>query len=83
IAHEIRNPLAGIKTTTELLTRRLELTKDQLTLTENMLLDIDRVNKIITNILQFSRPMETNPSLLKVDETLHSLVLLMKTISDE
>ncbi len=83
IAHEIRNPLAGIKTTTELLIRRLDLSKDQLMLTENMLLDIDRVNKIITNILQFSRPMETNPSFIKVDETLHSLVLLMETIANE
>ncbi|WP_347551668.1 ATP-binding protein [Pseudalkalibacillus hwajinpoensis] len=83
IAHEIRNPLAGIKTTTELLIRRLNLSNDQLALTENMLLDIDRVNKIITNILQFSRPMDSNPSMVKVDETVRSLVLLMKRIASE
>ncbi|MBF0707417.1 hypothetical protein IQ283_12545 [Alkalihalobacillus hwajinpoensis] len=83
IAHEIRNPLAGIKTTTELLTRRLKLSEDQLALTENMMLDIDRVNKIITNILQFSRPMDTNPSVIHVDDTFHSLVLLMKTVASE
>ncbi|WP_377890806.1 ATP-binding protein [Alkalihalobacillus sp. R86527] len=83
IAHEIRNPLAGIRTTTQLLIRRLDLGEDELALTENMLIDIDRVNKIITNILQFSRPLDSKPSVIKVDETMRSLVLLMEGIASE
>lgn len=83
IAHEIRNPLAGIKTTTQLLVRRLNLSEDELALTENMLIDIDRVNKIITNILQFSRPLDSKPSLIKVDDTIRSLVMLMEGMAAE
>ncbi|MBN8209545.1 HAMP domain-containing protein [Bacillus sp. NTK071] len=83
IAHEIRNPLAGIKATTELLIRRLNLSNDQLTLTENMLLDIDRLNKIITNTLQFSSPMNSNPAVVKVDDTVRSLVIVMDRMANE
>ncbi|RBW69569.1 sensor histidine kinase [Bacillus taeanensis] len=83
IAHEIRNPLAGIKTTTELLMRRLALSKDHLMLAENMLAEIDRVNKIITNLLQFSRPLGSNPQRVDLDEVVTSVFLLMKRIAKE
>ncbi|MDQ0483776.1 sensor histidine kinase [Guptibacillus hwajinpoensis] len=83
IAHEIRNPLAGIKATTELLIRRLELSDDQLTLTENMLLDIDRLNKIITNTLQFSSPMNAAPTVVRVDDVVRSLFVVMERIANE
>lgn len=83
IAHEIRNPLAGIKTTTQLLIRRLDLSKENLALTENMLIEIDRVNKIITNLLKFSRPIDSNPQHIKLNDTVKSLFLLMGSMAKE
>ncbi|WP_176140577.1 sensor histidine kinase [Halobacillus salinus] len=83
IAHEIRNPLAGIKSTTELLLRRLNLSEQELKLTENMLIDIERVNKTITTTLDFSRPVESRLTNVKVDESIQSVLLLLKTMAKE
>ncbi|MGI8313823.1 sensor histidine kinase [Halobacillus mangrovi] len=83
IAHEIRNPLAGIKTTTELLIRRLDLTDKQLALAENMLIDIDRVNKTITTTLDFARPAESPQTKVVADESIKSILLLLKDVAKE
>ncbi|MCA0970483.1 HAMP domain-containing protein [Halobacillus litoralis] len=83
IAHEIRNPLAGIKSTTELLLRRLKLSEQEVKLTENMLIDIERVNKTITTTLDFSRPVESKPVNVKVDESIQSVLLLLRTMAKE
>lgn len=83
IAHEIRNPLAGIKSTTELLLRRLNLSEQELKLTENMLIDIERVNKTITTTLDFSRPVESQPTNVNVDESIQSVLLLLKTVAKD
>lgn len=55
IAHEIRNPLAGMKTSSQVLAKKLTSTSDKV-LIEGVLSEIDRLNKIVTDLLNFSRP---------------------------
>jgi len=56
LAHEIRNPLGSIKGLTQLLGEELkEGTKAQ-TYTETMIREIDRLNGVVTNLLNFSQP---------------------------
>jgi len=55
IAHEIRNPLASIRGSAELLAEELELEGQQRQLFELVLKESGRVNTIITDFLTFSR----------------------------
>ena len=64
IAHEIRNPLAGIKTSVQVLAKRW-MTGSEKVLIDGVLCEIDRLNKIIADLLNFSRP--TSPLLTPVD----------------
>ncbi|MDF2677622.1 MAG: hypothetical protein K0Q97_1947 [Bacillota bacterium] len=58
IAHEIRNPLTGMKTSIQVLKNRL--CKDENISNENLFIgvihEIDRINKLITNLLNFAKP---------------------------
>ncbi len=58
IAHEIRNPLASIRGSIEMLAKELSLTGDQGRLMEIVLRETDRLNHLITDFLQFARPSE-------------------------
>ncbi|MBU8907542.1 sensor histidine kinase [Desertibacillus haloalkaliphilus] len=60
IAHEIRNPLAGMKTTSQVLKKRLTLDEKERQLFNMIETEIDRLNKTITKMLVFSRPREAN-----------------------
>jgi len=53
IAHEIRNPLAGMKTSLQVLAKRVTGSSPQL-LIDGVLSEIDRLNKIVTDLLKFS-----------------------------
>ncbi|MBO8169117.1 MAG: HAMP domain-containing protein [Thermoanaerobacteraceae bacterium] len=79
LAHEIRNPLAGIKTSLQVLSARLDLEEQNRRLVRGITGEIDRVNRIINNLLNIVRPREPNPAAVRVrpviDET---LVLLEK-----
>jgi two-component system sensor histidine kinase PilS (NtrC family) len=55
IAHEIRNPLAGISGSIELLSQQA-LTEDDKKLTKIILREIDRLNNLITEFLDFAKP---------------------------
>ena len=67
MAHEIRNPLAGIKTSAQVLAKRLTDSSEKI-LIDGVLSEIDRLNKIVTDLLNFSRP--TSPILASVDISL-------------
>ncbi len=58
IAHEIRNPLTGMKTSIQVLKNRL--CKDENSPNEKLFIgvihEIDRINKLITNLLNFAKP---------------------------
>lgn len=55
IAHEIRNPLAGISGSIELLTQTVNNDDDR-KLMKIILREIDRLNNLITEFLDYSRP---------------------------
>lgn len=83
LAHEIRNPLSGIKTTAELLMRRLKLGQDHRWLFENILKEIDRVQQIITHLLQLSRPIKTNPRKVNVEQVFKSTIALLEGLAEQ
>ncbi len=55
IAHEIRNPLAGISGSIELLSQNFE-SEDDRKLGRIILREIDRLNRLISEFLEFSKP---------------------------
>lgn len=60
IAHEIRNPLAGISGSIEMLTQTVN-NEDDRKLMKIVLREIDRLNNLITEFLDYARP-ETPPT---------------------
>ena len=56
-AHEFRNPLAGIKTSAQVLARRGTTPQDK-ALAQGISKEVDRLNKIVEDLLHFSRPRE-------------------------
>ncbi len=57
MAHEIRNPLASISGSIQLLKNELSLTGDHRQLMEIALHEADRLNNIITEFILYARPM--------------------------
>ena len=85
IAHEIRNPLAGMKTSIQVLKNRL-CNEDDLSnkrLYNGALSEIDRINRLITRILNFAKPR--NPKYEKVDllDTLNRMLDLFNKSPEE
>lgn len=78
IAHEIRNPLAGISGSIELLSQT-SLTDDDKRLTKIILKEIDRLNNLISEFLDFAKPEKppVEPVNLAqlLDETLNQVKL--------
>lgn len=56
LAHEIRNPLAGMSGSLELLKENQEDQKTQEKLFTTVLREIDRLNALVTDFLDFSKP---------------------------
>jgi signal transduction histidine kinase len=52
VAHEVRNPLAGIRSTAQLWQRGIGLDGESL---EGLVHEVDRLQEIVTRLLQFSR----------------------------
>jgi len=75
IAHEIRNPLAGISGSIELLSRDVQDT-DQQKLMKIILKEIDRLNNLITEFLDYAKPEK------KPDQVVSLTLLLDETIQN-
>jgi signal transduction histidine kinase len=58
LAHEIRNPLAGMEILTGLLRRRLQQQPEELALVNELSAEVRRVAQTVTDSLEFVRPME-------------------------
>ncbi len=56
VAHEIRNPLAGIGTSAQVLLRRFEPRDDRARFVRVILEEVARLDRIVTSLLQYARP---------------------------
>ncbi|UFJ41104.1 HAMP domain-containing protein [Brevibacillus humidisoli] len=83
IAHEIRNPLAGIKTTTQVLASRLELDEKNQALFQGVTGEIDRVNRIITNLLNLARPRDPQTRTISVHDVVNQTLVLLEKENKE
>ena len=78
IAHEIRNPLASLKSSMEML-KEGELSEEQKTrLMDIALSETDRLNHTITDFLKFSRPAPLKPLEFDLTEALGEMLELLK-----
>ena len=66
IAHEIRNPLASMAGSIQILRDELPLTADQSQLMDIVLRESDRLNDTIRNFLSFAKPQRTEVANLDV-----------------
>ncbi|MHB9096252.1 MAG: ATP-binding protein [Syntrophales bacterium] len=60
IAHEIRNPLSSIKGFATYFRERYEGNPDDRETAETMISEVDRLNRVITQLLEFARPLTMN-----------------------
>ncbi|NNF05717.1 MAG: hypothetical protein HKN21_03045, partial [Candidatus Eisenbacteria bacterium] len=58
VAHEIRNPLTGIRTTVQYVVTKLEETDPRAGELSEVLKEMDRIEEIIGDLLKFGRPAE-------------------------
>jgi PAS domain S-box-containing protein len=56
VAHELRNPLAGIKINTQILSRKKDLSETDRRVLEGTLEGVDKIQKIVDDMLHFARP---------------------------
>jgi len=76
LAHEIRNPLGGIKGAAQLLRRSLDNDPSSLEYIHIMIREVDRVNQLIEQLLDLSRPAKLNLATLNIHEILDDVVAL-------
>lgn len=77
LAHEIKNPLAGMRLIAQNLARRLEDERDREAL-ERMLRQIDRIDTLIKQFFSYVKPKEPHPESIRVREVIDDLYPLIK-----
>ena len=61
VAHEIRNPLTGIRTTVQFVGSKLKDKDPRREDLEDVITELDRIEQIITGLLMFARPPAARP----------------------
>lgn len=74
IAHEVRNPLAGMKGALELLRRELTAKPGSLEVVDEVLAQIDRLSNLVRDLLSYARPRPLIRSEFDLHEMLDRLV---------
>jgi len=83
IAHEIKNPLAAIKTSVQVIKRRVRTEASQ-QLSDGILQEVDRLNKIVSDLLNFSRPGPANIVIYDLKNIVsYCLQLMNKDLKDK
>ena len=61
VAHEIRNPLSSIRGFAQFLKHALKGRPQEQDYAATMVAEVDRINRVVSNLLSLARPLETKP----------------------
>ena len=78
IAHEIRNPLAAMRGSIQMLRQEMKSENSEANLMEIILRESDRLNRIITDFLNYARPRSIVHSQVNIGELLHETFTLLR-----
>jgi two-component system sensor histidine kinase PilS (NtrC family) len=82
IAHEIRNPLASMSGSIQVLRQELPLSEDQSQLMDIVLRESERLNDTIRSFLAYARPQRSAPARLDVRRILQDTALLLRNSAE-
>jgi len=83
IAHEIRNPLSSIKGFATYFKERYQDVPEDKKTAEIMVQEVERLNRVIGQLLEFSRPIKLNKVRADIHEMItHSLTMVQKQAED-
>jgi signal transduction histidine kinase len=77
VAHEIRNPLTGIGVVLDILKNRQRLSKSDKNLLDNAVQEIERLEKIVSDLLDFARPKVFNFEMVDINDIIKSIYFLV------
>jgi two-component system sensor histidine kinase AtoS len=74
LAHEIKNPLAGIKVSMEVFAADLEIDQEDKEIFFRIIGEINRIEKLLKNLLNYARPPKPQMESLDVNKVLDSAI---------
>ena len=83
VAHEIRNPLGGIRLFASLLEKDVADRPDALRLTGKIIKGVTSLEAIVSGILQFARPAEPSPAPVELERLVRETVELATERSEQ
>ncbi|MGH4140063.1 transporter substrate-binding domain-containing protein [Clostridium sp.] len=78
IAHEIRNPLTSIRAYVELIPKKFDNPKFREMVCKDIPTEIDRLNTLINDLLEYSRPQKPFREKTDLYEIVNKVILLLK-----
>ena len=84
IAHELRNPLAGIKTTAQALGEELSRDDSRREYLNRITKEIDRLNELLKSFFSFAKPQDLNLVYCHIKDIIDEIIpFLLKEIADK
>jgi PAS domain S-box-containing protein len=84
IAHELRNPLAGIKTTAQALSEEMSKDDSRREYLNRITKEIDRLNDLLKTFFSFAKPQKLNLVDCSVKDVINEIIpFLFKEIADQ
>ena len=84
IAHELRNPLAGIKTTAQALSEEMSFNDSKREYLSRITKEIDRLNELLKSFFSFAKPQRLNLATCHIKDIVNEIIpFLIKEIADK
>ena len=79
VAHELRNPLAGIKINTQILSRKKDLPEMEKKLMNSTQEGIEKIQKIVDDMLHFAKPKPSHFREEEINEVVEESMAILQT----